>query len=95
MWFALILIIFSASSANAFKEPDWIWPSSGQDGELEVPFTLDHPTHAIQLWCIADFAAVDIVIDGTNRLTIDKYAPLVQRDLPAVSYTHLTLPTKA
>ena len=82
MWFALILIIFSASSANAFKEPDWIWPSSGQDGELEVPFTLDHPTHAIQLWCIADFAAVDIVIDGTNRLTIDKYAPLVQRDLP-------------
>ncbi|MEO2030447.1 MAG: hypothetical protein ABGZ35_00020 [Planctomycetaceae bacterium] len=65
--------------------PAWIWKAedriSKERVELQTRFSVKHAVHEVRLKCAADFCSVNLAVDGITRLSIDHYAPLVDRRL--------------
>lgn len=80
----LALSVATEFTVAAADEPEWIWSnreSAAGEATLQSTFKLGSATHIIRLKCIADYCAVDVLIDGNHHLTLDPYAPVTSRTL--------------
>lgn len=85
---ALSLLLVAASLA-AQDTPEWMWIEKGGDGPrvfghefiLENPAEFFAETERIALRVTADFAAVDVQVNGTTIAEIEPYDPIIEYEI--------------